>query len=56
MLVQQDVSWPTVLPLILERMHVSSYRAGRWFGASWASTLDQALETEWVPWKRGEQF
>lgn len=28
----------------LERTHVSSYRAGRWFGPSWASTLDQRLE------------
>ncbi|MEV4643859.1 RHS repeat-associated core domain-containing protein [Saccharopolyspora sp. NPDC049357] len=34
------------LHLVLERMHVSSYRAGRWFGATWASTLDQRLEID----------
>lgn len=43
---QQDLSLPGTLPLILERTHVSSYRAGRWFGRSWASTLDQALEID----------
>ncbi|MBN6041093.1 RHS repeat-associated core domain-containing protein [Amycolatopsis sp. 195334CR] len=30
--------------LLLERTHVSSYREGRWFGPSWASTLDQRVE------------
>ncbi|MET7990739.1 DUF6531 domain-containing protein [Amycolatopsis sp. NPDC005232] len=30
--------------LVLSRTHLSSYRAGRWFGRSWASTLDQRLE------------
>ncbi|MCM2427775.1 DUF6531 domain-containing protein [Streptomyces sp. RKAG337] len=38
-----DIELPGVLPLILERHHRSSYRAGRWFGKSWASTLDQRL-------------
>ncbi|MDJ0340361.1 DUF6531 domain-containing protein [Streptomyces sp. H10-C2] len=38
-----DVELPGVLPLILERHHRSSYRAGRWFGKSWSSTLDQRL-------------
>jgi RHS repeat-associated protein len=38
-----DVQLPGVLPLVLERHHVSSYRAGRWFGRSWASSLDQRL-------------
>ncbi|WP_346655878.1 RHS repeat-associated core domain-containing protein [Streptomyces sp. RFCAC02] len=38
-----DVSLPGVLPLVLERHHISSYRAGRLFGTSWASTLDQRL-------------
>ncbi|WP_368860199.1 DUF6531 domain-containing protein [Streptomyces fildesensis] len=38
-----DVRLPGNLPLVLERHHVSSYRAGRWFGKSWASTLDQRL-------------
>ncbi|WP_240323085.1 RHS repeat-associated core domain-containing protein [Amycolatopsis ruanii] len=43
-LVQKDVHLPGVLPLVLERVHVSSYRSGRLFGPSWASTLDQRLE------------
>ncbi|MBK1789206.1 DUF6531 domain-containing protein, partial [Prauserella cavernicola] len=30
--------------LELSRTHLSSYRAGRWFGRSWASTVDQRLE------------
>lgn len=41
---QVDVELPGVLPLILARTHVSSYRAGRSFGPSWASSLDQRLE------------
>ncbi|WP_168220688.1 DUF6531 domain-containing protein [Streptomyces sp. RFCAC02] len=41
-----DVSLPGVLPLVLERHHVSSYRRGRLFGRSWASTLDQRLELD----------
>ncbi|OLR92378.1 DUF6531 domain-containing protein [Actinokineospora bangkokensis] len=43
-LAQTDVDLPGVLPLVLNRTHVSSYRAGRVFGPSWASTLDQRLE------------
>ncbi|CRK58287.1 Rhs-family protein [Alloactinosynnema sp. L-07] len=39
-----DVDLPGVLPLVLRRTHVSSYRAGRSFGSSWASTVDQRLE------------
>ncbi|MEV6906768.1 RHS repeat-associated core domain-containing protein [Amycolatopsis sp. NPDC051071] len=41
-----DVSLPGALPLTVERMHYSEYRAGRLFGASWASTLDQRIEFE----------
>jgi RHS repeat-associated protein len=41
---QTDVTLPGVLPLVIRRVHRSSYRAGRWFGPSWASTLDQRLE------------
>lgn len=37
---------PGVLPLVLARTHVSSYRVGRWFGPSWTSTLDQRLEVD----------
>ena len=43
-LAQTDVTLAGVLPLVLRRVHRSSYRAGRWFGRSWASTLDQRLE------------
>ncbi|SDY10666.1 RHS repeat-associated core domain-containing protein [Amycolatopsis xylanica] len=39
-----DIELPGVLPLVLRRTHVSSYRAGRLFGRSWASTVDQRLE------------
>ncbi|WP_370937076.1 DUF6531 domain-containing protein [Amycolatopsis sp. cg13] len=43
-MVQTDVELPGVLPLVLRRTHVSSYRSGRLFGPSWSSTLDQRLE------------
>jgi RHS repeat-associated protein len=43
---QVDVDLPGVLPLVLERTHVSSYREGRLFGPSWASTLDQRVEVD----------
>ncbi len=42
-LAQTDVTLPGLLPLVAERMHRSSWRAGRWFGRSWASTFDQRL-------------
>ncbi|GLY85649.1 DUF6531 domain-containing protein [Actinoallomurus iriomotensis] len=44
LLCQTDVELPGVLPLVLSRTHISSYRLGGWFGTSWASTLDQRLE------------
>jgi RHS repeat-associated protein len=40
---ETDVELLAVLPLVIERHHVSSYRDGNWFGPSWASTLDQRL-------------
>jgi RHS repeat-associated protein len=40
---QTDVTLAGLLPLVVERMHRSSWRAGRWFGRSWASTFDQRL-------------
>ncbi|MBK1789419.1 RHS repeat-associated core domain-containing protein, partial [Prauserella cavernicola] len=40
---QTDLELPE---LLLERVHLSSYRAGRWFGPSWASTVDQRLEVD----------
>lgn len=41
---QVDLELPGVLPLVLTRTHVSSYRAGVAFGPSWSSTVDQRLE------------
>ncbi|WP_236796193.1 RHS repeat-associated core domain-containing protein [Amycolatopsis sp. GM8] len=43
---QLDVELPGMLPLIVKRTHFSSYRAGRFFGRSWASTVDQRIEVE----------
>jgi RHS repeat-associated protein len=43
---QVDVDLPGVLPLVLERTHISSYREGAVFGPSWASTLGQRLEVD----------
>ncbi|MFD6432140.1 RHS repeat-associated core domain-containing protein [Streptomyces venezuelae] len=45
-LTRTDVRLPGVLPLLLERTHVSSYRFGGWFGPSWASTLDQRVQAD----------
>ncbi|MEU9973462.1 DUF6531 domain-containing protein [Streptomyces sp. NPDC051014] len=41
-----DVSLPGVLPLVLQRTHLSSYRHGGWFGPTWASTLDQRVQAD----------
>ncbi|RKN29678.1 DUF6531 domain-containing protein [Micromonospora musae] len=41
---QIDLELPAPFLVPLERTHLSSYRAGGWFGPSWASTLDQRLE------------
>jgi RHS repeat-associated protein len=41
---ETDVTLPGSLPLVLQRAHRSGLRTGRWFGRSWASTLDQRLE------------
>ncbi|SFS37594.1 DUF6531 domain-containing protein [Saccharopolyspora flava] len=41
---QTDVELQGVLPLVLKRTHLSSYRVGLRFGESWTSTLDQRLE------------
>lgn len=43
---QIDVELDGALALVLSRVHLSSYRVGRWFGESWASTLDQRLEVD----------
>ncbi|MFJ9703329.1 putative T7SS-secreted protein [Streptomyces fradiae] len=41
---QTDLALPGILPLVFRRRVASDYRAGRWFGPSWASTADQRLE------------
>ncbi|MFD6341838.1 DUF6531 domain-containing protein [Streptomyces sp. NPDC060131] len=46
LLPQTDLALPGVLPLVLRRTHVSTYRYGRWFGRSWASTLDERIELD----------
>ncbi|WP_324786351.1 DUF6531 domain-containing protein [Streptomyces sp. H51] len=43
-LAETDVSLPGALPLTFTRRVASGYRCGWWFGAGWASTLDQRLE------------
>ncbi|MFG2233757.1 putative T7SS-secreted protein [Streptomyces sp. NPDC048723] len=43
---QTDLVLPGALPLVFTRTFESSYRAGRWFGPSWASTVDQRLEID----------
>jgi RHS repeat-associated protein len=44
LLFQDDVSLPGGLPLVIGRVYRSSWRAGRWFGPSWASSFDQRLQ------------
>ncbi|SPE52076.1 Cell wall-associated polypeptide CWBP200 [Streptomyces netropsis] len=46
LLPQTDVTLPGDLPLVVERTHLSSYRAGGWFGPSWASTLDERVQLD----------
>ncbi|MET3986658.1 putative T7SS-secreted protein [Streptomyces sp. PvR034] len=43
---QTDLVLPGSLPLIFSRTFESSYRSGRWFGPTWASTVDQRLEID----------
>ncbi len=43
---QTDIVLPGTLPLVFQRSFESSYRAGRWFGPAWASTVDQRLEID----------
>jgi RHS repeat-associated protein len=43
---QVDAELAGALALVVRRTHRSSYRAGRWFGRTWASTLDQRLEID----------
>lgn len=46
LLPETDVNLPGVLALTLRRTHRSNYRYGRWFGPSWATTLDMRLVVE----------
>nr|WP_234380181.1 DUF6531 domain-containing protein [Streptomyces sp. CMB-StM0423] len=43
---QTDVRLPGLLPLVFTRRISSAYRAGGWFGPTWASTIDQHLEVD----------
>lgn len=43
LLPQTDIDLPGVLSLMLTRTHLSGYRLGRWFGTTWASTMDTRL-------------
>ncbi|MFF3400721.1 putative T7SS-secreted protein [Streptomyces sp. NPDC002659] len=43
---QTDIALPGSLPLLFQRTFESSYRAGGWFGSTWASTVDQHLEID----------
>ncbi|MFC6012571.1 DUF6531 domain-containing protein [Nocardia lasii] len=43
LLPETDVDLPGVLGLVLTRRHRSSYRSGRWFGPSWAATVDMRV-------------
>ncbi|MGP3971504.1 putative T7SS-secreted protein, partial [Streptomyces sp. 6N223] len=45
-LAQTDVVLPGALPLAFHRQVESGYRAGRWFGPSWSSTVDERLEID----------
>ncbi|MET8448473.1 DUF6531 domain-containing protein [Streptomyces sp. NPDC005209] len=43
---ETDVELPGLIPFVLRRTHVSSYHWGRWYGPTWASTLDERLELD----------
>jgi RHS repeat-associated protein len=41
-----DAEFLGTLPLVVERTHFSARQAGRWFGPSWVSTVDQRLAVD----------
>ncbi|MBT2479593.1 putative T7SS-secreted protein [Streptomyces sp. ISL-94] len=43
---QTDVVLPGIFPFAFRRRAESGYRAGRWFGPTWSSTIDQHLEID----------
>ncbi|MGW6739327.1 DUF6531 domain-containing protein [Streptomyces sp. NPDC055025] len=55
---QVDLSLPGVLPLVMDRTHLSKYRYGHWFGRSWSSLFDERLEADpvgtGVVWARSD--
>ncbi|WP_328673670.1 DUF6531 domain-containing protein [Streptomyces sp. NBC_00322] len=46
LMTQTDLTLPAGLPLVFERTHLSSYRAGMCFGPTWVSTLDERLQID----------
>ncbi|MEV0265203.1 DUF6531 domain-containing protein [Streptomyces sp. NPDC050617] len=46
LMMQTDLELPADLPLVFERTHLSSYRAGVCFGPAWASTLDERIQLD----------
>ncbi|MFI8266251.1 putative T7SS-secreted protein [Streptomyces sp. NPDC085665] len=46
LLPQTDIALPGSLALVFRRTFDSSRRSGRWFGPTWASTVDQRLEID----------
>ena len=45
-LTQTDVDLKAAFPLVVSRTHLSTYRSGRSFGPTWASTVDQRVEVD----------
>ncbi|ATY10265.1 hypothetical protein CU254_07170 [Amycolatopsis sp. AA4] len=41
---ETDATFLSALPMVFERTHFSSFRAGGWLGPAWVSTLDERVE------------
>ncbi|WP_409182574.1 RHS repeat-associated core domain-containing protein [Amycolatopsis sp. VS8301801F10] len=41
---ETDATFLSALPMVFERTHFSSFRAGGWLGPAWVSTLDERIE------------
>ncbi|WP_162834616.1 RHS repeat-associated core domain-containing protein [Amycolatopsis circi] len=41
---ETDATFLGALPMVFERTHFSSFRAGGWLGPAWVSTLDERIE------------
>ncbi|MFK4222818.1 DUF6531 domain-containing protein [Streptomyces sp. NPDC019890] len=46
LMTQSDLTLPASLPLVFERTHLSTYRAGMCFGPTWVSTLDECIQLD----------